>query len=438
MKTHSNNGRISNVVERKGLHIIKKTLADGSVATYYRHRPTGEKLPAPGSAAFEAKWAELEALVGKQRTERATLAGLIDTYTTSDEYDLKVTSKSHRDNDRRIFAQIKATRVTDDKGNVLPAVFGDTPISMLLDKSFRSAIMTYRTQLKQQRVAAGKSLREVDAHMTALCALFAWAVEQNKLDHHPIGKYKKLYQSERANAVFDEDQIGAWLHEVRKGDAAHKCRELELVFLLALTLGQRAGDLRSLLWGDYVIDRVTGARGFNIWPLKTRAKMGSRSAVFVPVLPFVGDILDAMRGEPTAHVLTLNGRAWMPRTLSYYFSMVTRDANAFAMIEGKDARGNRTFKQLRLHMHDLRGTAITWLAIAGCSEREIASITGHSIDCSAVISKYVAADTRIAVGAIARLARLPEVQRLQAQFTHLALPAPLPQLTYQPQLVAAE
>jgi integrase len=32
-----------------------------------------------------------------------------------------------------------------------------------------------------------------------------------------------------------------------------------------------------------------------------------------------------------------------------------------------------------LHFHDLRGTAVTRLALAGCTVPEIAAITGHSI-----------------------------------------------------------
>nr|WP_247525359.1 tyrosine-type recombinase/integrase [Bradyrhizobium sp. 199] len=31
-----------------------------------------------------------------------------------------------------------------------------------------------------------------------------------------------------------------------------------------------------------------------------------------------------------------------------------------------------------LHFHDLRGTAVTWLALSNCSVPEIAAVTGHS------------------------------------------------------------
>ncbi len=41
--------------------------------------------------------------------------------------------------------------------------------------------------------------------------------------------------------------------------------------------------------------------------------------------------------------------------------------------------------------HDLRGTAVTRLAEAGCTEAEIASITGHSVkSVGAILDRYLA------------------------------------------------
>jgi integrase len=42
-------------------------------------------------------------------------------------------------------------------------------------------------------------------------------------------------------------------------------------------------------------------------------------------------------------------------------------------------RRSSTAKLGDLHFHDLRGTAVIRLAIAGCTVPEIASITGHSL-----------------------------------------------------------
>nr|WP_232520785.1 hypothetical protein [Rhodobacter sp. CZR27] len=55
--------------------------------------------------------------------------------------------------------------------------------------------------------------------------------------------------------------------------------------------------------------------------------------------------------------------------------------------------------------HDLRGTAVTFLALAGCSVPEIAALTGHSLkDAEAILSKhYLGRDRRLGESAVAKL-----------------------------------
>jgi integrase len=58
-----------------------------------------------------------------------------------------------------------------------------------------------------------------------------------------------------------------------------------------------------------------------------------------------------------------------------------------------------------LTYHDLRGTAVTRLALAGCSEAEIATITGHSMkDVGSILdAHYLHRDSRLAESAIRKL-----------------------------------
>ena len=55
--------------------------------------------------------------------------------------------------------------------------------------------------------------------------------------------------------------------------------------------------------------------------------------------------------------------------------------------------------------NDLRGTAVTRLAIAGCTEAEIATITGHSLrDVGAILdTHYLKRDPSLAESAIRKL-----------------------------------
>ncbi|WP_353402756.1 tyrosine-type recombinase/integrase, partial [Pseudophaeobacter arcticus] len=60
-----------------------------------------------------------------------------------------------------------------------------------------------------------------------------------------------------------------------------------------------------------------------------------------------------------------------------------------------------------LTFHDLRGTAVTRLAIAGCEVPEIATITGHSLkDVGAILdAHYLSRNTQLAESAIMKLER---------------------------------
>jgi integrase len=60
-----------------------------------------------------------------------------------------------------------------------------------------------------------------------------------------------------------------------------------------------------------------------------------------------------------------------------------------------------------LTFHDLRGTAVTRLALADCTEAEIATITGHSLKTvGAMLDRhYLSRDMGMAESAIAKLER---------------------------------
>jgi integrase len=58
-----------------------------------------------------------------------------------------------------------------------------------------------------------------------------------------------------------------------------------------------------------------------------------------------------------------------------------------------------------LHFHDLRGTAVTRLALSGCTVPEIAAITGHSMDTVQQIldAHYLGGRVELAESAIEKL-----------------------------------
>ena len=84
------------------------------------------------------------------------------------------------------------------------------------------------------------------------------------------------------------------------------------------------------------------------------------------------------------------GRPWESHSFQTAFAIAARNAGIIG----------RTF-------HDLRGTAVTRLAIAGCTEPEIAAITGHSLRdvCSILDSNYLHRDPALGESAIRKLER---------------------------------
>jgi integrase len=107
------------------------------------------------------------------------------------------------------------------------------------------------------------------------------------------------------------------------------------------------------------------------------AKIDSRKSGGTNVLP-----------RAAAQILTMaSGKPWN----QYTFVHRWREASKAAGIVG-------------LHFHDLRGTAVTMLAMAGCTTPEIAAITGHSLaHVQSILDKYLSRTRELAEAAIGTL-----------------------------------
>jgi len=148
---------------------------------------------------------------------------------------------------------------------------------------------------------------------------------------------------------------------------------MSLAFMLALWTGQRQGDLLKLPWSEYNGVRVR---------LK-QSKTGAR--VTVPIGQPLKVLLDAAKRKAITVLAAEAGTSWTESG----FRASWRTACEKAGVTG-------------LTFHDLRGTAVTRLAQAGCSEAEIATITGHSLkDVGAILdAHYLKRDDTLGVSAI--------------------------------------
>jgi len=159
---------------------------------------------------------------------------------------------------------------------------------------------------------------------------------------NPCEKGGRVYRGSRADKIWTIDDEAAFL----KSAPAH----LHLPLMLALWTGQRQGDLLRLPWSAYDGTRIR---------LK-QSKTGAR--VSIPVGAPLKAALDAALRRGPMILTSSEHRPWT----SDGFRASWRKSSAKAGIVG-------------VTFNDLRGTAVTRLALAGCTEAEIATITGHSL-----------------------------------------------------------
>ena len=153
---------------------------------------------------------------------------------------------------------------------------------------------------------------------------------------------------------------------------------LHLPLLLALWTGQRQGDFLGLPWSAY--------DGTHI---RLRQRKGGARFV-IPVGAPLKAALDATPKRTTIILTSSEGKPWT--------------SDGFRASWGKACKRAGV---VGLTFHDLRGTAVTRLALAGCTEAEIATITGHSLrDVRSILdTHYLHRDPALAESAIRKLER---------------------------------
>ncbi len=201
-----------------------------------------------------------------------------------------------------------------------------------------------------------------------LARILSWAHGRGLVSANPCEKGGRVYRGSRAEYVWSDDDEAAFLASA----PAH----LHLPIIMALWTGQRQGDLLRLAWTQY---------DGKVIRLK-QSKTGMR--VVIPVGAPLKAALDAVREKTGTILLNSDGEVWT--------------ADGFRSSWGK-AKTNAGIKGLTFN--DLRGTAVTRLALAGCTEAEIATITGHSLrDVRSILdAHYLHRDPALGESAIRKL-----------------------------------
>jgi len=332
----------------KGIDSSRSRLADGSVRVYYYAWRGGPRLDGePGSPEFVASYNRAVADRPKPVRGKGTVEGLVDAYLDSQDF------LSLRERTRADYRKLTKAIVKE---------FGDMPIKALADKGARGEFLEWRDR------RAKASRRQADYAWVILARVFSWSKNRGKIDVNPCEKGGRVYAGVRADKVWrDEEEVA-----FRKAASP----QLALAFDLAVWTGQRQGDLLALTWTAYDGERIR----------LRQSKTGVY--VVVPVFSKLKARLDATPRRAVTILTTQAGLPWTP--------------DGFRASWGKAAlkAGIRG-----LTFHDLRGTAVLRLAIAGCTVPEIATITGHAIsDVQSILdANYFHRDVELAESAVRKL-----------------------------------
>jgi integrase len=330
----------------KGINRVVKTLADGSKRAYWYAWKGGPPLYGePGTPEFIHSYNE--ACARKVIPPTGKLLSLLQGYQLSEDFTglAEATRRGYVDRIRCIEAK-----------------FADFPLSALTDRRTRGIFMAWRDKL------AVTSRRQADYAWDVLARVLSWGLDRGLVLANPCTRGGRLYRGTRREQIWSADDETLFLQRAPV--------QLHLPLLLALWTGQRQGDLLRLPWSAY------DGKHIRLKQSKTGARV---------VIPVGAPLKAALDAAPKRAPIILTHREGKPWT-SHGFRSSWQRACKHAGIVG-------------LTFHDLRGTAVTRLAIAGCTEAEIATITGHSLRSVRAIldTHYLARVPALAESAIAKL-----------------------------------
>jgi integrase len=335
------------LVRLKGLNRTRKRLADGRIVTYYYAWKGGPRLLGnPGSPEFVDAYNK--AIAERTRPPDGVLMSVLQPYHASPDFQDLAPST------RRSYLPLIMR---------IEKAFGDFPLTAMSDRRTRGVFMAWR-----DRIAVESGRRQADYAWTVLARVLSWGLDRGLVAANPCERGGRLYRASRSDKIWTEADEAAFLTKAPK--------HLHLPLVLALWTGQRQGDLLRLPWSAYDGTHIRLRQG----------KTGAR--VVIPVGAPLKAALDATPRRSTLILTSTDNRPWT----SDGFRSSWRKACAAAGVTG-------------VTFHDLRGTAVTRLALAGCTEAEIASITGHSLrDVGAILDgHYLHRDPELAGKAIAKL-----------------------------------
>jgi integrase len=335
-------------VPLKGINSKRVKLASGQVVTYWYAWKGGTRLQGEfGSPEFHASYTE--AVYRRKTPQAEIILTILRAYQDSEDF-LNLAPRTRSDYVKQICK--------------IEREFGTFPLAAIPDRRTRGEFLAWRDRLAKQ------SKRQADYAWSVLSRVMSWAhKDRGLIPLNPCKEGGRLYHADRCDKIWSDADEAAFMVVASE--------PLKFAIILALWTGQRQGDLLRLPWSSY------DGNWIRLRQSKTRVR------VSIPILAGtpVKRALDAAKRISPVILVNSDGKPWSP--------------------DGFRSSWNKACKKagiVGLTFHDLRGTAVTRLALAGATEPEIATITGHSLsDVKHILEHYLRRDPQLAVNAITKL-----------------------------------
>ncbi len=219
--------------------------------------------------------------------------------------------------------------------------FGRLSIPEIEQHEFRTYVYDWRDEMADTPA-------ECERTISLMARCISWGVDRGLLRQNRIEGLRFRWRTEgrlRADIIWQPQQIESLRPHL--GPIAD-------AFELALWSGLRQGDVLDL--------RQDACREgwLTVVPQKTSAATGITVQLPVSALGPLNALITRLRTSDREHMLP---QRWNPRSFRRLFEKAKDDAG----LGGQD-----------LHWHDLRGTTVTWLFEAGCTQAETAAVIGHA------------------------------------------------------------
>jgi integrase len=329
----------------KGIHKVKKRLANGDIKLHYYAWRGGPAIQAkPGTPEFILAYNDAHSSIRQPRA--GTLMTIIASYKAAPEF-TRLAPTTRR-------AYLIYIKLIED-------AFGDLPLAALADRRVRGEFKIWRDTFSA-------TPRKADYAWTTLARIMSFAKDRGMIATNPCERGGRLYAADRTDKFWGEQEIASLLSVASPA--------IKLATVLALWTGQRQGDLLRLPWSAFDGTHIR----------LRQSKTGRR--IVMPAGAPLKVLLDATERRGPLILTNSYGRPWTSDGFRTSWSKTC----ARAGVNG-------------LTFHDLRGSAVVRLALAEATVPQIATFTGHSLkDVEAILdAHYLGRDVQLAEAAVLKL-----------------------------------